>query len=288
MRAASIAWSPCAEGQRGAAILLAMLTLALVAGVVAAAIADWGTATASLSGRHDQSQARLLARAAADWARNILADDARTSSIDYVGEAWSVRVPPTPAEDGEVSGEIEDLSGRFDINSVAAGSGLDVAQAVAYRRLLTMLGIADAEATAMLAAMSKGPFADVDELALYRGYDGDRMARLRPFLVAAPATAPLNINTASPEVLAALIPALSVDRARTIVGERQQKPFKDVEDFVLRTGHAEVRSQAATLATSSRYFLASVRARYGESLVRLQVMLDRRNAWPEIVWQKIL
>jgi len=282
------ALSPSAEHQRGAAIILAMLTLALVAGIAAAVIADWGAATASLTGRHDQSQARLLARAAVDWARNILADDARTSSIDYVGEAWSVRVPPTPAEEGEISGEIEDLSGRFDINSLVGKTALDAGQAAAYRRLLSYIGIGDADAATMTAAMANGPLADVDELALFRGYDAGRLAKLRPFLVATPATAPVNVNTAPAEVLAALMPTLGIAQARVIVGERQQKPFKDVEDFVLRTGHAEVRTQTAALATASRYFLATVRAHYGDSLVQMQVMLDRQKVWPEIVWQKLL
>ena len=284
MPVASIAWSPFAN-QRGAAIILAMMTLALVAGIVAAIIAEWGAATAGMVGYHDLTQARLLARAGVDWSRNILADDARTSSLDYIGETWSVRVPPTPAEEGEIGGEIDDLSGRFDVNSLATRSSLDAKQVVVYRRLLALLGFADNEVATMVAAMADGPLADIDELALRQGYDSERLARLRSFLTAAPVVAPVNVNTASAEVLAAMVPGLSLDAARAIVGERQQRPFKDMDDFVVRSGRPDANTQ--TLSVSSRYFLARVRARYGEAMVQMQVMLDRRNIWPEILWQKL-
>ena len=280
----SVASSPCAE-QRGAAIIVAMMTLALVAVIVSAIIAEWGAATATMVGHHDLAQARLLARAGIDWSRNILADDAKTSRIDHAGETWGVRVPPTPAEEGEIGGEIDDLSGRFDVNTLARPGAPDPRQAVAYGRLLGLLGFADNEVATMVAALAEGPLADIDELALRRGYDGGRVARLSPFVTAAPAAAPINVNTAPPEVLAALIPGLSLDAARAIVGERQQRPFRDMADFLVRSGRPDAGTQA--FAVSSRYFLATVRARYGEALVQMRVMLDRNATWPEILWQKM-
>ena len=280
----STALSPSAD-QRGAAIIVAMMTLALVAVIVSAIIAEWGAATAALVGHHDHAQARLLARAGVDWSRNILADDAKTSSIDYVGETWSVRVPPTPAEEGEIGGEIDDLSGRFDVNSLARPGATDARQAAAYGRLLGLLGFADNEVAAMVAALADGPLADIDELALRRGYDGGRMVRLGPFVTAAPVAAPVNVNTAPPEVLAALLPGLSLDAARAIVGERQQRPFRDLGDFAARSGRPDAGTQA--FSVSSRYFVTTVRARYGEALVQMRAMLDRGTTWPEILWQKL-
>ena len=324
MREPCAASWPCADRQSGAAILLAILTVALVAGVAAAVIADHGRAVASTSGRHDQAQARLLARGAVDWARNILAADAHASAIDHEGEAWATRVPPTPADEGgEVGGDLADLSGHFDLNSLAKNGGVDERQSARYRRLLILLGVPEDRAAALTLALidwldaddlaagdgqseigqyaayaadaaaaparrpANGPLVDVDELALVHGYDLPLVARLRPFIVALPVAAPINVNTAPAEVLAAVLDGPGAEKASLIVGARRQAPFKDVADFLARAGLADAGAGTNRLAATSRYFMASVRARYGEATTQLQVMLDRQGAWPDIVWQKI-
>ena len=112
-----------AHAQRGAAVILVLLTVALVAGLAAASVGDLGVAMDQVTGRHDQAQARQLARGAVDWARNVLAEDARSSSVDHLGEAWATKVPPTPVEEGEVSGELQELSGRLNLNNLVRADG---------------------------------------------------------------------------------------------------------------------------------------------------------------------
>jgi general secretion pathway protein K len=299
--------------QRGAALILAILTVALVATLAAAVTADYGAAVASVSGRHDQAQARLLARGAVDWARNVLAEDKlHGSPIDYAGEVWATHVPPTPVEEGEVSGEIQDLSGRFDLNRLASNGVADPDQVAAYERLLTLLGVTDARARDLSAALlgwlgvgnageadwyaaqmpprlpAKALLLDVDELALVRGYGPALVALLRPFVAALPQPAPLNVNTASAEVLAAMLPRLSLDSARMIAAQQQGAPFKDLADFKARLANSAMSVGDMRFAVGSRYFLATGRARFGEAMTSMQVLLDRRNPWPEIVWQKVL
>lgn len=312
MPASCAASSRCAR-QRGAALILAILTVALVATLAAAVTADYGAAVASVSGRHDQAQARLLARGAVDWARNVLAEDKlHGNPIDYAGEVWATHVPPTPVEEGEVSGEIQDLSGRFDLNRLVSNGVADPDQVTAYERLLTLLGVTDARARDLAAALlgwlgvgsageadwyaaqmpprlpAKALLLDVDELALVRGYDPALVALLRPFVAALPQPAGLNVNTASAEVLAAMLPRLSLDSARMIAAQQQGAPFKDLADFRARIANSSNSVGDAHFAVSSRYFLASGRARFGEATTSMQVLLDRRNPWPEIVWQKVL
>ena len=95
--------------QHGAAVILALLTVALVAGLAAASVGDLGVAMDQVTGRHDQAQARQLARGAVDWARNVLAEDARGSTVDHLGEAWAVQVPPTPVEEGDIAFDAPEL-----------------------------------------------------------------------------------------------------------------------------------------------------------------------------------
>jgi general secretion pathway protein K len=309
----------CASKRRscGAAIIVAILTVALVAGIASMLLIQFNTAINGLSGQHDRAQARLLARGAIDWARNILADDARRTNIDHYGESWAIRVPPTAVEEGEVSGELDDRSGLFDVNNLVAGGTSDPVQIAAYTRLLGFLGIPSADIDMLVASLidwldpdevpyaSEGaerawyqahalgrlppnaPLVDIDELQQVRGYNQDLVNRLRPFLCALPFRAPLNINTASAEVLAAAIPSISIADARVIAAKRDAIPFRDLAQFKLQLPPG-AQIDGIPLAVTSRYFMASGRARFGEAVTRMQVLLDRQTAWPEIVWQKVL
>lgn len=302
---------------RGAAVILAMLTLALMAEIAALVVTDYGASMELLVGRQDQGQSRWLARAAVDWARNVLSEDARTGSTDHLGEIWATRIPPTPVEDGEVSGEIADFSGRFNLNGLVANGRADPQQVVAYRRLLALLGVPQADATALTAALvdwldandepeaqgaesnwygesgkayraANARLVDIDELRLIRGYGDDLVERLRAVTAALPETTPTNVNTASPEVLCALIQNLSIDDARAIATRRLSSPFGTVAAFLDQLPRMAIPPAASQLSVSSRYFLVGGRAKYGQAVARMQVLLDRKSNWSAIVWQKVL
>lgn len=318
MRARSRAFSRCAEA--GAAVITALLTVALVAGLASALVADYGAGLESLAGRHDQAQARWLARGAVDWARNVLADDRRTDPrVDHLGEPWAVRVPPTPVEEGEVGGELQEQSGRFNLNNLAPGGHADEAQIEVFERLMAAVGIGpgearevaeqladwidadslsrqsggdEASAFAALDPAARPPDAQLahpDELARLPGVSRALADRLRPFVTAVLAPSTVNVNTASPELLHALLPDLSVDAARVLVAERERAWFKDMADFRARLPENIGRETLAPASTRSDDFLATGRARYGQSVVRMEVLLHRGNKnWPDIVWQRIL
>lgn len=315
-------WSPCARRarrrlQRGAALLLAMLTLALMAEIAALVVADYGAAMELLVGRQDQGQSRWLARGAVDWARNVLAEDARTSTSDHLGEIWATRIAPTPVDDGEVGGEIVDYSGYFNLNGLVE-NGVAVAEQVeSYKRLLQLIGAPPQDAASLAAALvdwldanneresngaesdwyaaqgkqyrvANGPLADIDELGLVRGYSEDVINRLRLVAVVLPESTPINANTAPPEVLSALIRNLSIDDARVLAVRRRANPFADASGFLAQLPRGVTPPPAGRFSVTSRYFLVGGRAKYGMAVTRMQVLLDRRSVWPEIVWQKIL
>ncbi|WP_374399748.1 type II secretion system minor pseudopilin GspK [Niveibacterium sp.] len=314
--------SPSTERQRGVAVIMAMLTVALVAALAASVVAAFGFAVESLSGRHDLAQARWLARGAIDWARNVLADDSRRSGdIDHLGETWAVKVPPTPVDEGEVSGEIEDLSGRFNLNNLAPNGVVDKDAVKQFARLLEVVGVASAQATSMATIVGgwidaaqedpsfypqandssttvkplNAPFVSADELSNVPGFDAATIERLRPLvtaLPASPARSLINVNTASAEVLAATLENYSLDRARNLVSSRNTAWFKDKGDFEQRSG---LTIDESRFSLKSFYFLASGRAHFGTATTRMQVLLARgvvansvRRNWPEIIWQKIL
>jgi general secretion pathway protein K len=91
-------------------------------------------------------------------------------------------------------------------------------------------------------------------------------------------------------VLVAAAPGLGVDTARVLVAERGRAWFKDVADFEarLKSRSPDANPDVSRLATTSRHFLVTGRARFGVAMVRMEVLLDRSQNWPTIVWQKLL
>lgn len=320
MSARSPASSRCAEcsAQRGAAVVLALLTVSFAAMLAAAALADFGHGLAMLGGRHDQAQAWQLGRAAVDWSRNILADDARRTPTDHLAELWTTAIPVTaigsdPA-DGSVGGAIRDLSGRFNLNDLAPRGRTDARAIARFARLLGLVGMSGASANAAaqaLAAHLQGGTADAApgttpetaagaeantntgggralvetrELVLLGLVPASHFAALESHVVAAPAGAPININTASAEVLAATLDGLSLDAARNLVAARERAWFRNLGDLAGRLPEGAGLPAGRVLDVRSRYFLVTITAAYGDAVLNLQAMLDRESNWPAILW----
>lgn len=307
--------------QAGVAVIMALLTVALVAGVAAALMADYGNAVSQLSGRRDQTQSQWLARGAIDWARNVLEDDFRrggANNIDHLREEWTVKVPPTPVDEGELSGEILDMSGRFNLNSVVTGGAADTRQLAIFVRLLQHAGIDGAQATQLGNALvdwvdsdqeivgpggaedswyrsqprhritPKGYLVDVSELLNVRGFDRAIVDALRPHVAALPAaTRRINVNTASAEVIAAHAEGMSLADARAMVTSRERAYFTSRDNFISQLPK-NTSSDASQFEVRSEFFLATGRARWGSATTRMEVLLKRSQARPDILWFKLL
>jgi len=314
MSARSRDLSRCIE-QHGAAVIGAMLTVALVAGIAAGIIRNYGVSVDSLTGHQENAQARWLARGAVDWGRNILAEASRHSENDCLDAPWTRKVPATPVDDGMVSGELEDLSGRFNLNDLAPDGNADPRAVAALQRLMIAVGASPAlarEATLILldwidvdsissltgkneifsadtaiSLPANAPLVHPEELLHIPGLDQALLERLTPFVTTLPAPGKINVNTASAEVLHAVITNLSLVEARALILQRQSACFADLDDFVAHLP-AHAGSHPNHLDVRSRHLLAIVGARYGLAVVRMEALLDRRNNWPDILWQRYL
>lgn len=298
--------------QRGAAVVLALLTVSFAAMLAAAALADFGHGLAILGGRHDQAQAWQLGRAAVDWSRNILADDARRTPNDHLGEIWTTEIPVTAIgsdpTDGSVGGSIRDLSGRFNLNDLAPRGQPDKQAITRFARLLGLVGMNAASANAAAQALalhlqtgsagtgsekgaktrtharSAGTMIEARELLTLGLIPAADFAALEPHIFAAPTASPINVNTASAEVLAAVVDGLSLDAARNLVAARERAWFRNLGDLRGRLPEGASLPADGRLDVRSRYFLVTVTAAYGDAVLNLQAMLDREFNWPTILW----
>ncbi len=301
--------------QRGVAIVLAMGVVALAAMAATAMMITQSTWSRQSELATAHVQAQTLVQAGVDWSRAVLSDDRRLSNVDHLSEPWALRLPPMSVEGGELAGYIADQQGLFNLNKLVRDGKVNLAQLAHFQRLLSTLGLPAALADTLadwldadnepqpqggaeddfylalqppyLAA--NRPLTDLAELALVRGFNDDVRARLRPFVTALPRFTAVNANTASPEVLAAVVEGLGLDGARDLVAQRERAYFRDHTDL-LRQLPKGVLVATEDISFSSDFFQASVRVTIGGAQARGVALLARGNTggWPAIVWRKAL
>jgi general secretion pathway protein K len=219
------------RAQRGVAVVVAVLVVALATSTAAYILWHQSLWLRQVENITARAQADALARAAGAWAAAILAED--DPAIDHLGETWARRMPPFPAEHAELAGSIVDEQAKF--NNLAGEGGANPRQLLAFQRLLGAVGLpaalgesvvdwldADDAVTPPNGAEDQHylaldpPYraanrriADLAELPRVKGFDARAVARLEPFVTALPVETPVNVNTAPPAVLRALLPGLA-------------------------------------------------------------------------------
>ena len=300
--------------QRGVAVVLAMGVVALATIAATAIIVPQSIWLRQNQLTNEHVQAQVMVQAGVDWIRAVLSDDRRLSNVDHLGEAWALRMPAMPIEKGELVGNIDDQQGMFNLNNLVQDGKVSLTSLARFKRLLALLNLPGTLADALADWMdadsapqpqgsaedeyylglnppylaSNRPLTDVTELALVRGFDSPTRARLRPFVTALPRFTSINVNTAPPEVLAAMIEGLGINNARMLVEQRQRAYFRDDADFLNRLPQGAV-AEDGDIGISSDYFMATLRVTIGEAQARGMVLLARMDAgWPAIVWRKYL
>ena len=299
--------------ERGAALILAMLVAALAATVAVALASDQQRWFADVSNRRDQVQAQSLALAGIQWARQILNDDSRSGTLDYLGEPWAYPLPPTPIANGAIEGRIEDAQGRFNLNNLALDTPAGTAERLRLANLFSAKGIdprmldaiadwIDADSAprangaedefyaqrAPTAVTANAPLVRVAEFTSVRGASAKAWAAVVADVAALPAGTTLNINTANAEVINAAIPDLVGDKLASFIAERARRPFSTVAELRERLPRDVKLPDSATFSFSSSYFLVSVRSRQGDAIAQARALLKRDGRqWPLVVWQTL-
>ena len=300
--------------ERGVAIVLAISVVALAALVAAAIMVSQSTWARQQELTAEHVQARAVLQAGADWARAVLADDRRVSNVDHLGEPWALRLPPMPVENGELVGGIEDQQGLFNANNLVSNGKVNIVQLAHFRRLLAILGLPDALAytladwidddgqpqpqggaeDAYYLALdppyltANRPLIDVAELALVSGFDVNVRTRLRLYVTALPGFTAVNVNTAPPEVLAAVVEGLDLGVAQALVAQRDRAYYRDRDDFSKRLPRGTAAA-AEDISVSSDYFMATLRVTIGGAQASGKVLLARTGSgWPVVLWRKYL
>lgn len=299
--------------QRGVALITVMLVVAL-ATVAAVHMTSRDQFDQRRTGnRLAQVQAHELALGGERWAAAILARarrDEDTGEIDSLDEDWARQLPPIPVEGGQVAGRIEDMQGRFNINSLVNGDTINAVALERFERLLEVLELDRQIAQAVIDTLDENgettypagaeddfyaarrepyltanrPLTVSSELRLVRGFGSDVWRRLAPHVTALPrGRTDINVNTATAEVLQAVVPGLDAGSAETLREEARETPFEAVTDFV---GHPlvgaavdlageEEEFRSTDLAVASNHFRVRVDVELGPIVYTLYSWLER-------------
>lgn len=292
---------PRRRDQRGVALVTALLVVSL-ATVAAVAMATRLHVDMRRTGNllHGE-QAYAYALAAESWANVILRRDADDSKIDTLAEDWATALPPISVEGGFVSGRIEDLQGRFNVNNLIGTDGKPSEPDLEYfKRLLGLLEAEPGLAAALLdwidadinATFPDGveddvylletppyraanrPLVSISELRLVKGYSAEIIALLEPYITALPEPTALNVNTASPLVLQALHADLSEMDAGQIIEARGEEGFAELEAFLALDALAGLQLDV-DVGIKSDWFSVLTDVRIGRGQAQLESRMQR-------------
>lgn len=253
----------CAR-QGGAALLIALLVVALAAllatELVERSQRDVARTAAVVDAERAWQFAEGMEGLARDWIRRRREADPRMPLPD--GQ-WS---EPFMVPGGAVRGRMFARDGRFNLNALASRDPAVVTAARrALLRLLEMLNVDPALGDSVLAlyrvdadAVSV-PLAHFSELNRLERFTPELSRRLEPYLVMLPdADARINVNRASPEVLAAIIEGLSIDSARSLAA---RAPYASLDEVTSQPELAALNAGVITqrLTVRSEWFLVQAR-----------------------------
>lgn len=297
--------------QKGVAVVMAMLIVALAATVASALMWEQNLWLRQVENDNDRSEGETVAIAGTHLAAAILNVDPR--NIDYLQEAWAQPLPSLPVESGTIGGYIQDQQGLFNLNNLVNNGKTDQKQKVKFQRLLAILGMPVELGNALADWLDddneiQGPggaedayylglaqpyraanrmLTEVGDLERIRGFDKNIIERLRPYVTVLPRPTTINVNTAPAEVLVAMIDGLTLPEARTLAAIRDQTRFGSIGEFHAALPRLDITVADSDFSVASQFFLVTVNARFGRASTTVWTLLDREgNFWPGIVWQK--
>jgi general secretion pathway protein K len=128
------------------------------------------------------------------------------------------------------------------------------------------------------------PLVSVNELLRVKGFDRNVLSVLLPFVTALPSKTAVNVNTAPPEVLAALVNGLSLDEAYSLVAKRDRSYYRNIQDFQQALPYG--LSSPGGISVSSQYFLVRANIRYERLAIGSQALYQRGGqSTPKLVWR---
>jgi general secretion pathway protein K len=258
------------KDNQGAALITVMFVVIIAAALTVAMLGRQQLDIARTANMLEQTQAYQYTLGAEELARQVLASDAvLMPDADYPGQPWSKLRDGVALEHGTLSFAVEDLQGRFNLNTLVSS---DAAPGQRFQRLLAALGIQANLLPAILSQLGtpENPrlLTSTQFLRTIDGLSADEFAALAPFITAVPEVEPfLNVNTASDTVLKAYVPdepGYASLRSKRAVRGYITEPELDTLGLTIKGMHVK-----------SHFFLLTAQAQVNDRVVSLRSIINR-------------
>jgi general secretion pathway protein K len=259
---------------------------------------DWGRAIL----REDANRSSYDALSE-PWAQPLA-----ETRLDQLGETSAL------ASLASIAGSMEDAQSRFNLRNLVENGQIIEHEVEALRRLCGLLQVPEQTADLIAQRMQQSlpaavpatpppddgsgrapaappppvamagdgekvrpiPLMLPQDLISIRGISSEAAQRLAPYIVVLDERAPLNVNTARPEVIAARIPDLSLSDARALVAERERiSYFNNIGEVRTRLGNKANGLQDADIATASRFFFVRGEVKLDRAVTRMEALVRR-------------
>jgi general secretion pathway protein K len=266
-----------APRQRGVALLVALLVVALATVLIASLVDRGELGFARTRNQLLEAQAQAYGEGLEAYAARVLQNDWAlngASGSDSNTSAWAVPLPPTPVPGGLIAASMQDRNGCFNLNNLVDADGhANAPWPEKFRRLLGALQLDPTIADATVAWMdpqvatedsyylaqpvpyrqAHRGFAHASELRLVKGVSGDAWRLLAPHVCALPAGTKINVNTATVPVLMTIAGVATREMAERIWqdGRAHFGTLADVAGTV-----PGIAAEGDFYAVRSSYFLA--------------------------------
>ncbi len=289
-----------ANSQRGVALLTVLLLVVSITVVAGAMLASQKIAIRRSGLLFNQDQLLQDINAGQQLAITVIRADNKLNKTDSAQDIWARPLPPYALGTHTITAELRDEGSRFNINNLYNNGAVDVTALAVFQRLLTQLNLDPEIAIAVVdwqdtdsdvyndggnestvysqqnsinidQSLPNQSFTTIEQLQDVRGVSAEVFATLQPFITAVPYQLPININTASPTLLAALIEGGSAAQMTSLVELREQNVLEAVDDLwqlpSLSVVSAEQRKALTPLlAVDSQAFRALITATDGSAI----------------------
>jgi general secretion pathway protein K len=261
-------------------------------------------------------QSTWILTGALDWARLILRED--RDSADFLAEPWAVplqearlstflaadRNADTSAvpDDVFLSGVISDQQALLNVGTLVESGSTPPVGLRSFGRLFALLGLPPSQLQTLAENLrfandistdnqsaSQAPIAPQrPEQLVWLGIPQSTVTALLPYvtLLPGPGRTPVNLNTASAEVIYAAVDGLTLAEAQELVAHRAQAPFRNLQEATRLMPQHAAAIMEGTVGFTTQYFEVRGRLRMDRLVVEERSLLHRDGMNVTTVWRE--
>ncbi|TFY88583.1 general secretion pathway protein GspK [Pseudomonas nabeulensis] len=273
------------------AIISALLIAAVVAVLAGSMLTRQTVFTRSLEAEQLRVQGQWLLQGSLERSRQLLWDARQKDVLTRLDQPWA------RGQGGGFEGRVEDEQGKFNLRNLVNRGQPDAEQLQSFERLCRTIGVDPAVSqrisrrviASYVAPVQYPMLRSLDDLSGIEGVGPVLLRRMQAFISVLPVNTWVNGNTASAELLSAVVPQLSLSQAHGLVSERDSGQwFINRGDFVNRLHMPHVAVDSVQVGITSEWFRVLGQVRRDQRRVTLEALLHRpEDRQPHVIWSRV-